>query len=207
LCVQIREIADRTLQELARDSTFEVECRQWIDCFLLGLYGHCETSPSSKRMLEYYEMIRDPARHRHFHHWLLLRQDPLCCFIIRAYLIFLLPFQPCLERAMQQTCQWDVFVRVCVQVSRQLHANVDAHGWSILLLGEPPGPRPGPRPGPLRRPVAEDEKMQDDKTQEDKKATGLRSGHGEEGRTKEWQRARKRIGYDEDVGIALPGHD
>jgi hypothetical protein len=42
-----------------------------------------------------------------------MRQDAFCCFIIRAYLVFLLPFQPSLARAMQDTCPWDAFTRIC----------------------------------------------------------------------------------------------
>ncbi len=120
---------------------------------MLGLYTHCESSPSAKRMIEFYQLIQDETRHRHFHHWLLMRQDAFCCFIIRAYLVFLLPFQPALARAMHQTCPWDAFTRICSkaghaapltpahsffckQVARQTHEHIDRYGWALLLLGD-----------------------------------------------------------------------
>jgi hypothetical protein len=133
---QIREAGETTLSKFKTQPEFARAFCQWMDCGLFGLYvGSAEPSNqlSVRRQLEFFELTRDPSMAYTFHCWLLKRQDLLCTFLTRLYLIHLLPKQPALLDAVRRTFAWDRFVVICTTAMDRVRALINQFGWSVLF--------------------------------------------------------------------------
>jgi hypothetical protein len=133
---QTRDGGETTLSKFASNTTFSQAYSQWLDCSLLGMYSHSTYSLSTLRVLEFMQIMSTAEQRRAFYMWLLQRQDLLCIFVSREYLMYVLPQQPSLLDVIKKNFCWERFTSLCVQAMAGVRFLVDRHGWPVLFVGD-----------------------------------------------------------------------
>lgn len=132
---QIREMGHISNRKFSADQVFEGVFASWIECSLLGLYEHSRARLSARRVLEFFDILRDVGPL--FFRWLVKRQELLGIFASRDYLVQLVPNQPALLAAIALTFAWEAFADISSRAMDCTREQIEQHGWGILFVDWP----------------------------------------------------------------------